>query len=158
VRLTISSLELENGYCVQTGSKARITELHHLTMGKMPVAIVPVLHMNGKMISVVRLTEMGIDRVGKGTSLDIKFRPVWCRLYTLYSMKKDTLLAVICEFDFGKYWIDDSGVKEAKLTTQGSGCDPAIVNRAETALSDMLDADKFTSIHDNLIRFIQKSF
>jgi hypothetical protein len=158
MRLTLTLPELDSGLSVQGGTKSRITELQHLAARREPVAITPVTNHDQKVIAVVLLTEEVVDYTGKGTSITIKFRPVWCRTFTLCSITKDTITALMCEFDFGKYWIDRYGVKSADMTTSGDGCDPTTVRHSEIVLGDMLDDEKINNMKRNAIAFIQRSF
>lgn len=160
MRLSLTKSELENGHSHQVGQKDRISELSRMAYRKDPVAISPIYLDDGRLVAVVRLTEDAIDSSGRGTRILIKFRPVWCKLFTVCTMHKDDLSAVVCEFDFGKYWIDHENISEAKLTTSGPGCDPEIVKHSEILLSEMLADENYreSPIKLKLIEFIRKSF
>lgn len=155
IRLNLILPELEQGYSVQNGIRERITELKFMAERKEPVAIVPVGNHDGRVISAVLLTET--IELGKETSIQIKFRPVWCKAFTVCSYTKDTLLAVVCEFENGQFWIDHTGARACKMTTNGSGTDPKVVYRSQYALGDLLIERPRPALMSNLISLIQKN-
>lgn len=158
MKLTITLPDLQAGVSLQRGRTSRINELRILSGRGDPVAVNPV-HCDGKAISIIRLKEE-YEPHGE-YSIGLKFRPVWNKTFTLCSAKKDSLLALIMELEDGKYWIDKSGVKEAKLTTVGNGCDPKIVEEAELVFSDLLHNHgngHYNDIVQQAVNFIKQRY
>ncbi len=158
MRLTVTLSDLENGFSVQGGAKERIANLRHIALAREPVAIHPVKNHDHKTISIIRLTDDAVDAGQRGNGIKITFRPVWVKTFLLCSMKKDDLIALVCEFDFGKYWINLEGVRETSVTTGGNGCDPKLVQQSERVLGDMIAEPIRGDILRNAISFIQRSF
>jgi hypothetical protein len=153
MRLTVILPELEQGYSIQNGPRDRIMELSFTAGRKEPVAIYPIDNHDGKVISAVLLTET--TDLGSLTSIRIKFRPIWCKLFTVCSYTKDTLLAVVCEFETGQFWVDHTGSRPCKMTTNGDGTDPRVVHRSQFALGDLLVERPRPRLLHNLISLIQ---
>lgn len=121
--------------------------------------IFPIATHDHKVIAVMLLTQDAEISTSKKAGIKLHFRPVWCKLFALCSMKKDSLSAVLCEFEFGKYWFDAQGVHATNgFSTIGPGCDPKWVEAAEVALGDMLTDDKRGNIVKSVLSFIQKTF
>lgn len=155
-RLTITLPELEQGFAFAGGNKARTQELTHLSAARTPMPIYPVLTHDHKKITAVLLTQ---DAEQGSSKLKLYFRPVWCKLFTICSMKKNTLSAVLCEFEFGKFWFDKTGVHATNgFSTSGHGCDPTWVEASELALGDMLADSKRHNLIKDVLGFIQQNF
>jgi hypothetical protein len=135
MRLTVTLPELEKGYSLQHGPKERILELGFMAERKEPVAIVPVSDHDYRIISAVLLTEaVGI----KETSVKILFRPIWCRIFTLWSNTHDKLSALVCQFSDQQIWVDDAGWRPCRMTLNGDGTDPKAVRESEYKLGELL--------------------
>jgi hypothetical protein len=135
--------ELEAGASLQRSSEKRITELTHLSTQGELLSTYPIRCRDGKEVSLLRLLP-DYEHHGK-YAIKIKFRPIWNKTFTLCSSRKDTILALIIELNEDgseertkQYWVDLNGVREARLTTKGNGCDPKVIEASETALADIL--------------------
>lgn len=152
MRLTITLPELTAGASTQTGREDRLTKLQFDAERKEPTAITPLWTHDRKIISVILLTEA--TRIAKG--IELKFRPIWNKTFLHCSMKKDSLLSLFIEFDFGKYQIDKNKAYEANVTTSGNGCDPVIVQKSQTELSDLLNDERRSDVLLNAIKFMKE--
>lgn len=155
IRLSLILPELEQGYSVQNGIRERITELKFMAERKEPVAIVPVGNHDGRVISAVLLTDT--VELGKETSVQIKFRPVWSKVFTVCSYTKDTLLAVVCELESGQFWVDLDGARSCSMTLDGNGTDPKVVHHSQYMLGDILVERPRPKLLHNLINLIQQN-
>lgn len=155
MRLTLTLPELEQGYSIQNGIRERITELKFTAERKEPVAITPIVDHERRIISSVLLTEY-LD-LGRDTSLQIKFRPVWCKTFTVCSYNKDSLQAVVVELPNGQFWVDQDGCRPCDMTLNGSGTDPHVVHHSQFILGDLLVERPRPRLLHNLINLIQKS-
>jgi hypothetical protein len=159
MKLTISLPELEEGRSLQRGRTGRINELRILSERKDPVAVNPVRDPDGRMISLIRLKDE-FEYHGE-YSIGIKFRPVWNKTFTLCAARKDQLLALFMELEDGVYRIDKRGVREAKLTTKGNGCDPKVVAESEVAFSGLLHdhgSGHYNDIVQEAVEFIKRRY
>lgn len=155
MRLTLTLPELEQGYSIQNGPNDRVMELKFMAERKEPIAIVPVVNHDRKVISSVLLTEY-ID-LGKPNSIQLKFRPIWCKAFTVCSYTKDTLLAVVCEFASGQFWVDSEGARSCKMTLDGNGTDPKVVHQSQYMLGDILVERPRPMLLHNVISLIQQN-
>lgn len=155
IRLTLILPELEQGYSIQNGIRERIAELKFMAERKEPVAIVPVSNHDLKVISAVLLTDT-VD-LGKETSVQIKFRPIWSKVFTVCSYTKDTLLAVVCELEAGQFWVDHDGARSCNMTLDGNGTDPKVVHYSQYMLGDILIERPRPKLLHHLIGLIQKN-
>jgi hypothetical protein len=153
IRLTLTLPELEQGYSIQNGPRERMIQLKFMAERKEPISIVPVSNHDQKVISAVLLTD-AMDE-DKNTSIQIKFRPVWCKTFTVCSYTKDTLLAVVCEFENGQFWVDTGGYRPCKMTLDGNGTDPKAVHRSQYALGDILMERPRPALLHNLVNLVQ---
>jgi hypothetical protein len=153
IRLTLTLPELEQGWSVQNGIRERITEIKFMAERKEPVAITPIHNHDRKVISAVLLTDF-LD-LGKETSMQIKFRPIWCKLFTVCSYTKDTLLALVCEFEAGQFWVDHEGYRSCNMTLDGNGTDPKVVHHSQYTLGDILVERPRPKLLHHLIGLIQ---
>ena len=156
MKLTVSMPELEAGESLQRSSEKRVNELNHLCSRGELVSTWPIRCRDGREISVLRL--LPTDPPNK-YSIRIKFRPVWNKTFTLCSSRKDTILALVLELEDGdsskQYWVDRSGVREAKLTTKGEGCDPGVIASSETALADILIEGRNNLVVQEAVQFLK---
>jgi hypothetical protein len=142
--------ELEAGASLQRSSEKRVCELTHLSTQGELLCTHPVRCRDGKEVSVLRLLP-DCEYHGK-YAVKIKFRPIWNKTFTLCSSRKDTILALVIELeedgseDHRQYWVDVSGVRAARLTTKGNGCDPKVIESSETVLADIL-----IESHNNMV-------
>lgn len=147
--------ELEKGSVMIGGSKDR--QLTILSEGgrREPFAIVPITDREGRRISAIATT--GAEMRPSG--VELTFRPIWSRVFLTCAAKKDTVTALVCEFEFGKYWIDLNGIRKASLTTSGNGTDPKIIKAAELEMGKLLETiDGRDVITTHLIDLIKRSF
>jgi hypothetical protein len=154
MRLTLILPELEQGYSIQSGPKERIMELKFMADRKEPISITPVSNHDRRIISAVLLTD-SVD-LGKETSMQIKFRPIWCKVFTVCSYTKDTLLALVCEFETGQFWVDHDGYRSCNMTLDGNGTDPGVVHHSQYTLGDILVERPRPTLLHHLIDLIQK--
>ena len=155
MRLSILLPELERGMTIQGGPKDRQLDLTVMANRREPVAIRPVTNHDRKVISAVLLTECIPHR----NEVELKFRPIWCRLFTLCSSTKDKILALVIETENGKYWID-RGVPSyhpCNVTLSGNGTDPRVVEESQYLLGDLLLQDHRSNIILNLIEFLRQN-
>jgi hypothetical protein len=154
--INLSLSELESGSTLIGGAKDRRLEIEHQARRREPLAISPIRSRDGsKTYSAIAPTGE-VDETPRGPI--IKFRPIWCRLFTINSMFKNSLTRLACEFDFGKYIIDVNGVQPANLTMSGPGTDPRIVSGSETALGKILEEEQTSDLSFQLQSFIKRSF
>lgn len=160
VKLNLTLQEIELGSTLIGGSKDRRLEIEHSARRREPFAIVPVRLRDGSRTISAIATTGEVTETARGP--EIKFKPIWCRLFEVYSTPKDKLTRVVCEFDFGKYMVDMNGVHpvdpERGLTTNGKGTDPKAVTAAEVALGKLLDQPRTSDLVFHLVAFIQRSF
>lgn len=152
MRLTISRAELDSGASVQVGPKDRMLDLDMMANRHEPVAIRPVTNHDRKVISAVLLTE-GLRH---GKEVEIKFRPIWCKVFTLCSSTKDKLLALIIETADGQYWINKEKISPCTMTLAGNGIDPSIVSESQYVLGELLLQERRTDVILNLIQFLKQ--
>lgn len=151
--------DLEAGASLQRSSEKRITELTHLCNQGELLATYPVRCRDGREVSVLRL----LDHEYHGKyAITIKFRPVWNRTFTLCS-RHNTILALVIELEEDarepkQYWVDASGVREAKFTTRGNGCDPKDIAASETALADILIESRNNHVVCEAVQFLRKRY
>lgn len=155
MRLHLTLPELEEGNAIQSGSNDRILDLQTIVDNKHPVAIIPQLNHDHRIISSVLLTDA--DQYGSN-SLRLKFTPLWCKTFTLCSAKKDSLLALTIEFDDGQYWVDKLGWHPSDLTLNGPGTDPKTVYNSQFILGDLLAEYPRSHIINSVIQLIQKKY
>jgi hypothetical protein len=156
MRLTLTLPELEQGWSIQGGPSERVLDLKMLAHRRDPVAVVPVSDHDHRIISVVRLIDDAIESTSN--SLRIKFKPVWCKTFTLCAAKKDSILALICEFDEGQYWINRDGWRPCNLTLNGPGTDPKTVHNSQFVMGELLANWPRPDIVFNAIQLIQEKF
>lgn len=137
MRLTITLPELEEGASIQSGPNDRILDLSSFCGRRDPIAIVPVLDHDHRIVSTI-LPTVDAEYAGSTHALRITFKPVWTKVFTLCSAKKDSILALVCQFEDGQYWVDNDGWKECKLTLDGPGTDPKTVHNSQFYLGDLL--------------------
>lgn len=154
MRLTISLPELDRGVSIQGGPKDRQLDLAVMANRREPVAIRPVTNHDRRVISAILLT----DAITSKSEIELKFRPIWSKVFTLCSSSKDKILALILETDQGQFWIDGDTTKPCKLTLAGNGTDPRIVEQSEYILGDLLTLDKRPDVVLNLIQFLQNHY
>jgi len=159
MKLSLGLAELERGFSVQAGPKERQLDLAVMANRKEPIAITPVTNHDRKVISAVLLTEA----VAYGRETEIKFRPIWCRIFTVFATKptktaKERLAAVVVQTDKGQYWLDKETYHISQLTLNGNGADPEVSRKAQYVLGDMLQQDYRSDIILNLIRFLKEQF
>lgn len=155
MRITVTLSELEKGSVIIGGAKDR--QLTILSEGgrREPFAIIPITDREGKIISAIATT--GAEMRPSG--VELMFRPIWSRVFITCAAKKDTVTAFVCEFEFGKYWIDVNGIRKASLTTSGNGTDPKIVKAAELEMGKILESiDSRDIITSHLTDLIKRSF
>jgi hypothetical protein len=153
MRLHLTLPEIEEGRAVQSGPNERILDLQMLINNQHPVAIVPTLNHDHKIISSVVLIDA--EQYSSNT-LKVRFKPFWCKTFTLCSAKKDSLLAVIMQFEDGQYWVDKDGWRECRLTLDGPGTDPKTVYNSQFLLGDLLANHPRPRLIDSVIELIQK--
>jgi hypothetical protein len=155
MRLHLTLPELEQGSTVQSGPTERMLDLQMLINNRHPVAIAPTLNHDHKIISAVLLTDA--DSYTSNT-LRIRFKPFWCKTFTLCSAKKDSLLALTIEFDDGQYWIDKLGWHPSNLTLNGPGTDPKTVYNSQFLMGDLLAEHPRPRLLDSVIQLIQQKY
>ena len=154
IRLPLSLPELERGASIQVGPKDRLLDLDMMANRGEPIAIRPVTNHDRKIISAVLLTES----IRRKSEVEIRFRPIWSKIFTLCSSTIDKLLALIIETPSGKYWIRKVEIAPCMLTLSGNGTDPKIVEHAQYVLVEILTDDRRTDIILNLIQFIKDHY
>ncbi len=154
MRITVTLTELESGSVIIGGAKDRRMQIEMDAKRREPMAISPVRDREGKTISAIATVDAQMSPSG----LKLIFRPVWSRIFLTCAAKKDTVTALVCEFEFGKYWVDNNGIRKANLTTSGNGTDPEVVRDSELVLGRILDAPERTIINGHLIDLIKRSF
>lgn len=157
MRLHLTLPELEAGESIQTGSKERVLDIQVLSSSRQPIAIAPVRNHDHRLISAVLLHEYA-EFYGSTTSVMVKFKPFWCKTFTLCSAKKDSLLALIMQFDDGQYWVDNSGWKECHLTLDGPGTDPKTVYNSQFMLGELLANYPRPYMLDQVIQLIKSKY
>jgi hypothetical protein len=155
MRLTLTLPELEQGAATQSGPNERILDLGVLIRNRHPVAIVPTLNHDHRIISAVLLTYS--EHYGSNT-LRIRFTPFWCKTFTLCSARKDSLLALIMQFEDSQYWVDKEGWRPSHLTVEGPGTDPKIVYNSQFLLGDLLAEHPRPRLIDGAIHIIRKKY
>jgi len=155
MQLHLTLPELEDGVTTQSGSSDRILDLEVLAAKQHPVAIAPILNHDHRIISSVLLTECEFY---SGKSIRLKFTPFWCKTFTLYSARKDSLLALIMQFDEGQYWIDKQGWRQSHLTVEGPGTDPKVVYNSQFLLGELLANCPRPRLVDYVIELIRKKY
>jgi hypothetical protein len=155
MRLHLTLPELEKGETTQTGTTERVLDLQMLINDRHPVAIVPILNHDHKIISAVLLTD---SESYTSNTLKIRFIPFWCSAFTLCSAKKDSLLALTMQFDDGQYWVDKEGWHQSNLTVDGPGTDPKTVYNSQFLLGDMLAEYPRPRVLDTAIKLIRKKY
>jgi hypothetical protein len=156
MRLSLSLLELEQGWSVQTGPTDRIVDIGMLAHKRETVSIVPLTDHDHRIISIIRLIDDVVQT--SPTSCQIKFRPVWCRVFTLCSAKKNSLLALLCEFTDRKYWVNNQGWKECEMTTDGPGTDPMVVYNSQFLMSELFNTWPRPDIVFQAAKLIQENY
>lgn len=154
MRLTISLPELDRGVSIQGGPRDRQLDLAVMATRHEPVAIQPVTNHDRKVISAVLLTEANTTK----KEVELKFHPIWCKIFTLCSSTKDKLLALVIETDKEQYWVDKTSVHSSSLTLSGNGTDPKTVQYSQYMLGDILCLDRRTDIVLNLIQFLKDHY
>lgn len=155
MKLTITLSELERGVSIQGGPKDRQLDLAVMANRREPVAIRPVVNHERKIISAVLLT--GAD--SRKNEVELRFRPIWCKLFTLCSSTKDKLVAIILETEQGQYWIDKTDVaRHGVLTLSGNGTDPKVVHESQYILGEILTQERRSDIILNLINFLKEHY
>jgi hypothetical protein len=120
MKLNLTLNELELGSTLIGGSKDRRIEISHAAARREPFAITPIRLRDGsKRISAVATTGE-VNETPRGP--EIKFKPIWCRLFEVYSTPKDKLTRVVCEFEFGKYMIDSNGQWKGDRSQSSTSC------------------------------------
>jgi hypothetical protein len=155
MRLHLTLPELEQGSSTQVGPSERIMELKFTADRREPIAIVPICNHDRKVISAVLVTEY--TDLGKSTGVRIKFRPIWSKIFTVCSFTKDTLQAVLCELANGQFWVDMTGSRPCKMTTNGDGTDPKIVQHSQEVLGELLVQRPRQQLMQNLINLLQQN-
>ncbi len=156
MRLTLTLPEIERGWAVITGKKERQLDISRMARAREPFACAPVRTHDGKIVAAVVPTGEVIDQI-KGT--EIKFRAAWCKTFLICAMRKNTLTRIVCEFEFGKYWIDSEGVRKAELTLGGNGTNPEAVRDSEFVFGRMLaEQEQRHPIFEKMMEFTKKSF
>jgi hypothetical protein len=152
--------ELEAGASLQRSSEKRINELMHLSAQGELLSAYPIRCRDGREVSVLRLLP-DYEYHGK-YAIKIKFRPIWNKTFTLCSSRKDTILALVIELEDNsehrQYWVDVCGVKEAKLTTKGNGCDPGVITSSETVLADILIESRNNRVVCEASQFLKERY
>ncbi len=156
MRLTLTLPEIERGWAVITGKKDRQIDIARMAKAREPLACSPVRMHDSKIVAAIVPTGEVIDQI-KG--IEIKFRPAWCKTFLICAMRKDTITSLVCEFEFGKYWIDTAGVRKADLTLGGNGTNPETVQDSELVFGRMLaEQEQRHPIFEKMIEFTQRSF
>jgi hypothetical protein len=155
MRLTITLPELEQGWSNQSRRSEDSLELKILSGNRSPVAIAPIKDHDHRLVSAVVLTE---DAEHCGSTVKIYFRPIWCRMYTLCSAKKDSLLALILQFEDEQYWVDRDGWRPSHLTVEGPGTDPKTVYNSQFMLGDLLANYPRPHLFENVVELIRKKY
>jgi hypothetical protein len=122
-----------------------------------PVSIAPLSDHDHRIISVVRLTDDS-EQHSSGTSTRIKFKPIWNKTFTLCAAKKDSILALVCQFESGQYWLDNKSWRESKLTLDGPGTDPTTVHNSQFMLGELLNTWPRPPIVFTAIQLIRELF
>jgi hypothetical protein len=138
MRLHLTLPELEQGWSIQGPAAAeRILDLEMLARNRQLVAIAPIRDHDHRIISAVLLTADS-EPYGSSHTIKVIYRPFWCKTFTLCSARKDSILALIMEFEDGQYWIDQNGWRECNLTLDGPGTDPKTVYNSQFMLGELL--------------------
>lgn len=155
MRLTVTLPELEEGASIQSGPGERVLDLRNFSEKRQPVAIQPIKDHDHRIISAVLLTA-DAEYAGHGNIVRITFQPIWSKVFTLCAANKDSILALVCEFDDGQYWVSNNGWKECKLTLDGPGTDPKIVHNSQFYLGDLLSTWPRPNVVYKLIELIKE--
>ncbi len=156
MRLYLTLIELEQGWSIQGPcSVDRIIDLERIVSNRHPVAVNPIQDHDHRIISAVLLLDS--EHYGKNT-IKVRFTPFWCKTFTLCSAKKDSILALILEFDDGQYWIDQNGWRECHLTLDGPGTDPKTVHNSQFMLGELLANYPRPDLISTAIELIRKKY
>jgi hypothetical protein len=79
-------------------------------------------------------------------------------MYTLCSAKKDSLLALILQFEDEQYWVDRDGWRPSHLTVEGPGTDPKTVYNSQFLLGDLLANYPRPHLFENVVELIRKKY
>lgn len=155
MRLGITLPELEAGSSHQTGPSERILDLKVFAHRRDPIAISPISDHDHRIISVILPTGDAVEF--SPTSLRLEFKPVWMKTFTLCSARKDSILSIICQFEGGQYWIDNTGWRPCNLTLDGPGTDPKVVHNSQFVMGDLLSTWPRPRIAYKAIELIQRT-
>lgn len=159
MKLGLTLNDLERGSVLVGGSNDRKNEAMHSAKNRDPFTINPVRLRDGsKKIAAIAPTGE-VNETARGP--EIKFRPVWCKLFTVNSMPNNKLARIVCEFEHGKYMIDRAGARKVDLTLNGYGVDPSVAEAAEVEIASFLEQPRVGTIGDiifQLITFIRGNF
>jgi hypothetical protein len=156
MRLHLTLPELEQGWTLQNGPSERILDLKVVCGRREPIAIQPIKDHDHRIISAILPIEDALGATGSQTDVRIGFDPIWCKVFTLCAAKKDSLLAMVVQFNRGQYWVDSKGWRDSSLTLNGPGTDPKITYNAQFVLGDLLSTWPRHHLVFELMKLIQE--
>jgi hypothetical protein len=158
MRLHLTLPELEQGWSIQGPASAeRILDLETMASKRYPIAIAPIRDHDHRIISAV-LLDAYPEPYRTSHTIKVTYRPFWCKTFTLCAARKDSILALIMEFDDGQYWIDQKGWRECDLTLDGPGTDPKTVYNSQFMLGELLANYPWPDLLYTVNKLIRKKY
>lgn len=153
MKIALTPHDLSRGKKAVNFKEKKMALLKNAALSRLPVHITTTL-LDGKKYSIILPT----DLTGEVNYTILEFVPIWNRTFKVCSTTSKKITALVIEFTFGKFEVDDAGYRPTTKSTSGPGCDPMYVEASEGELALLLQKHAALPIAGHVAALIRKSF